>query len=185
MRTSSLAIVVSGLLVLAACGDDDDGGGAGSLSSEEQDYVDAAMVDFDAEEAAPMTKDDAECIVTSMVDVLGTDRLEELGLTPEDFSSTDSFPEGLTEDEADDVIKGFNECVDMADLFLQEITADQDLSDDAKECLVDAFDEDVINQIFRTVLVKGQDAIQEDQELMSELLKAMAECPEAMAGLGG
>src|SRR5690606_33584482 len=97
MRRLTTIILSSMLLVAAACGDDD-GGGGGDLSSEEQEYVDAAMAEFDAEEAEPLTESDARCIVSSMVDKLGVDRLGEIGITPESFGSEDGapFPEDLT-----------------------------------------------------------------------------------------
>ena len=173
-------IVLSGLLFLAACGDDD--GGGGDLSSEEQEYVDAAMAEFDPEEAEPLTEDDARCVVTSMVESLGVDRLEELGITPETFGSEDGapFPEGLTEDEANDVVDGFDSCIDLPALFTDQMAADDTIDEETKECLADAFDEDTIRSLFVTMLTQGQDALEEDPELLQELMAILSECPGAM-----
>jgi len=180
------ALVLSGfLLVTASCGDDD--GGEGDLSSEEQEFVDAAMAEYDAEEAAPLTEDDARCIVQSMVESVGVDRLDELGITPEQFGSQDDapFPEGLTEEEANGVVDGFEGCIDLSGLFLDGMAEDETLSAEAKECLADAFDEDTIRRIFVTMLTEGEDALEQDEDLMAEFLGIFSECPEALGGAGG
>ncbi|MGH9084700.1 MAG: hypothetical protein ACRDYW_04555 [Acidimicrobiales bacterium] len=177
-----LSVLVSGLFLVAACGDDD---GGGDLSDADQEYVDAAMATYDEEEAAPLTEDDARCIVESMVGQLGTDRLEELGVTPESFGSDDeSFPEGLSEDEANGVVDGFESCADMSQLILDGIAEDESISQEAKDCLADAFDEDTVRRLFVTMLTQGEDALQDDPELTSELLSVFSECPEAL-GTGG
>jgi hypothetical protein len=176
------SVLLLGLLLAAACGDDDGGGG---LSEADQEYVDAAMATYDEEEAAPLTEDDARCIVESMVGQLGSDRLEELGVTPESFGSEDAaFPEGLSEDEANGVVDGFESCIDMNQLFLDGLAEDQSLDQDAKDCLADAFDEDTMRRLFVTMLTEGEDAVQDDPELTSEVLSAFSECPEAL-GSGG
>lgn len=178
--------VLSGLLLLgaAACGDDEDGGGGGDLPAEEQEYVDAAMAEYDAEEAEPLTEDDARCIVVSMVDALGVERLEEIGLTPESFAddSDEPFPSGLEEDEANQVVDGFEGCFDMSQLFLDEMAADESLPPEARECLAEAFDEDFTRRIFVTMLTKGEAALEEDEELTSELFAAISQCPEVLEG---
>ncbi|MFP5255839.1 MAG: hypothetical protein ACLGI8_08340 [Acidimicrobiia bacterium] len=174
------ATALSSLLLLAACGDDG-GGGGGDLSSDEQEYVDAAMAEFDPEQAEPLTEDDARCVVTSMVDSLGVDRLEELGITPASFGTDDApFPEGLNEDEANDLVDGFDSCIDLPALFTEQMAADPSIDDETKECLEGAFDEDTIRSLFVTMLTEGEDALQEDPELLQELMSILQECPGAM-----
>jgi len=182
MRTLTSLLLAGALLFgAAACGDDDEGGGGDDRSSEEQEYVDAAVSTFDPEEDAPLTEEDARCIATSMVDNLGVERLEELGITPESFGDEESaLPEDLDEDEANRVVDGFEGCFDMTQLFLEGIDEDGALSPEARECLADAFDEDVTRRIFVTMLTEGEDALEEDQELMSEFLRLYSACPEAL-----
>lgn len=176
------AMLLSGLFLLGACGDDG-GGGGGDLSSADREYVDAALATFDAEEATPLTESDARCIVESMVGGLGAERLEDLGITPDSFGSDDSpFPEGLEEDEANEIVDGFEGCFDMGEVFLEGLAEDGTLSDEAKECLADAFDDDTIRQIFVTMLTQGEDALQDDPELTSEFMSIFSECPEALQG---
>jgi hypothetical protein len=176
-------IVLSGLLFIAACGDDDGGGGS-DLSAEEQEYVDAAMAEFDPAEAEPLTEDDARCVVTSMVESLGVDRLEELGITPETFGDDDGapFPEGLTEDEANSVVDGFDGCLDLSALFAESMAGDPSIDDETKECLADAFDSDTVRRIFVTMLTEGEDALGDNPELMQELMGIFQECPGALGG---
>jgi hypothetical protein len=180
MRKTALTLVAA-LFVLGACGDD--GGGDGDLSSADQEYVDAAMATFDPEEAAPLEEGEARCIVESMVGSLGAERLEELGITPDSFGGSDNpFPEGLEEDEANQIVDGFEGCFDMGELFLEGLAEDGTMSDDAKKCLADAFDEDTIRRIFVTMLTQGEDALQDDPELTSEFLSIFSECPDALQG---
>lgn len=175
-----LGIAVVSVLVLAACGDDD--GGSGALSSDEQAFVDEAMEEFDAEDAAPLTEEEARCIAEEMVGTLGVDRLEDLGIEPSDFADDEAFPEGLTEDEATEVVDRWDECFDLSELFMQSIAQDQELSDEDRECLEDAFSADTLRNVFVKILTKGEQAMQEDPELLSELLAGAAKCPGLLGG---
>lgn len=185
MRKITITLTVGMLVLLgAACGDDDGGGGGGGdLSSAEQEYVDAAMETFDPEEAEPLTEDEARCMVTSMVDAVGVDTLEDAGLTPESFGEADSpFPEGLTEDQAEGVVDGMEDCFDLSQLFLDGMAEDASLSDEDRECLADAFDGDTVHDLFVTMLSQGEEALQEDPEAMSAILELFSQCPGALGG---
>jgi hypothetical protein len=178
-----LAVLTVSLFALAACGGGDDSGGGG-LSGEEKDFVDSAMKDFDAKEAEPLTEDQARCIVEGMVTGMGVDRLDEIGITPETFSSEgDSpFPSGLTDDEADKVIKSFDSCFDLEELFLEASLSDASLTDEAKKCLTDAIDSDTIHKVFKVMLTEGEDALGNDPELTQALLALFTACPDALGG---
>lgn len=178
-----LVVLMTGVLLLAACGGDDKGGGSGGLSAEEQSFVDDAMEGFDAEEAAPITEDDATCMVESFVTNLGVDRLDELEISPADFASDDeSFPSGLTADEATQVVDGFEGCIDLSSLFLDSLAQDQSMSEEARTCLAKAFDEAAIQRIFVTLLTDGEDALTADEDFMAEMTAVVSTCPEAFSG---
>ena len=187
MRKLPIVVLALFVSVLAACGDDDEGGGGADLGGEEQEFVDAAMEDFDPESAAPLEEGESRCIVESMVDSLGLERLDELGVEPEDFGddTQEAFPEGLTEDEANDVVDGFDSCFDLSALFLEGLAEEGTLSDDDRECLADAFDKETMRNLFVTILTQGEDAMQEDPEMVSELLAVFSECPDALQGMMG
>lgn len=178
------SIALSSMLFLAAACGDDDGGSGSDLSSEEQEYVDAAMAQFDPEQAEPLTEEEARCVVSSMVSGLGVDRLEELGITPETFGSEDGapFPENLTEAEANQVVDGFDECLDLGALFAESMAQDDTLDEETKECLADAFDASTVRRLFVTMLTEGEDALAEDPELIEDLMGVFSECPGALDG---
>jgi len=174
------------LAVGAGCGDDDEGGSGGGgggedgLSDEEQAYVDAAMKDFDPKEAEPLTEDDATCIVTSMVDSVGVDGLKDAGITPESFSESEGFPDGLTEDQAGDVVGAINGCVNLRDLFLEGIEQDSSISKETQDCLAERFDDDFVRRLMIVTLSKGEEGLSSDSDLATELTTIFQECPGAI-----
>lgn len=173
------------LLTAAACGDDGGDGGGDELSAADQEYVDAAMETYDPE-TDPFSEGEARCIAEAVVRPLGADRLEELGVTPDDFrGDSEALPEGLAEGEANDVVDGIDDCVDLSDLFMEQLTADQELSDESTECLQDAFDRDFVRRIVVTMLTEGQDALAEDEDLTAELMGVFSKCPQVLDELQG
>jgi hypothetical protein len=180
MRTR---VVLAALAVaLGACGDDDDGG---EVSEEAQPYVDA-FVDSAAnaeEDELQLSSEQAECFGTRFVEIVGVDRLEDAGVTPDDFgddSDMDFSELGLTEDEGGEIYDAFGECdVDIRQEFLASLGADEELSDEDRECVADAFDEDLLRRILVTTFVEGEDALENDEELMSDVFAVFAECPGA------
>ena len=179
-----LALPVAVLLaVVGACADEADpegasGGGSSDLTEEEQEYVDAALESFDPAEEAPMTEDDARCIATSMVESLGVDRLEEMGLTPESFSEEGDLPEvAVQPDEAEELVDGITGCIDIRDLFLAGLNESGSLSAEAEECLAEAFDEDLVKRTMVVVLSEGGDALDEDSGVGAEMMQAFLACP--------
>lgn len=176
-------------LLATACGDDSDGGGGGDagdeLSDADQEYVDAAMETYDSE-TDPFTEDEARCVAESVVRPLGADRLQELGVTPDDFrGDTEALPDGLDDDEANEVVDGIDGCINLSDLFMQELTADQSLSEESTKCLRDAFDDDFVRRIVVTMLTEGEDALQDDEDLTAELMGVFSECPQVLGELQG
>jgi hypothetical protein len=180
----SVAWLVALLLAVAgACADEADpdgaaGGGDAELTEEEQAYVDAALEDFDPQEEAPMTEDDARCIATSMVEDVGVERLEEMGLSPESFSEGGELPEGaIAEAEAQDLVDGITECIDVRALFLAGLDEDGSLSPEAEECLTEAFDEELVTRTMVVLLTQGEDALADDSGVGAELMRAFLACP--------
>ena len=170
-------------LALSACGDDDDDGG--DVSEEEQPYVDAFV-----ESAANADEDDlqlsstqAECFGARFVDIVGVDRLEEAGVTPGDFGDESDFDFsaiGLTEDEGGEIYDAFGECdVDIREEFITSLGADEELSEEDRDCVAEAFDDDLLRRILVTTFVEGEDALEADDELMGDVFAVFAECPGA------
>lgn len=190
-----LVLSVALLLGAAACNDDGgggngsggtgsggDGGGQdadGGLSDEEQDYLDRAMQDFDAEDAAPLTRDDAECMVTRMVQDLGVDRLDEIGLTAESFAEDEDLPEDLSEDDARRVLRSMERCFDVRDLFLAGLEESGDVPEEARQCIAEQLDDDFIQKVMLALLTEGEEAMASDPELTSEMVSLFTECQGA------
>ena len=47
------------------------------------------------------------------------------------------------------------------------------------QCLDEALDDDLLRRILVTTFVEGDDALEQDEELMGELFAVFAECPGA------
>ena len=191
----SWLLVIGVVLAFAAgCGDDDsesggdaDTGGAtetaseDDLSDEEQAYVDTAVEGYDAERDAPMTEDDSRCMATAMVQGIGVDRLEEMGITPESFSEDGDLPEGaVSEADAEAMVAEISTCIDLQDLFLAGFTEDESLSPETIECLTEQFDEDLVTRLMVTLLSEGEDALSADTGAGADLMEAYLACPDAL-----
>ena len=184
MRTRVVLAVGVLALAIGGCGGDDDD----DVSEDEQPYVDAFVAsasDADEDELQ-LSGEQAECFGARFVDIVGVDRLEEAGVTPEDFgddSSLDFSEIGLSEDEGEDIYDSFEECdVDIRAEFLNSLDADGSLTEEDRECVEDAFDEDLIRRMLVTTFVQGEDALEQDEELMSDVFAVFSECPGAAPG---
>jgi hypothetical protein len=188
MSTRVVLVVAALALALGACGDDDDGGGGdgGEVSEDAQPYVDA-FVESAAEaedDELQMSPEQAECFGGRFVEIVGVDRLEEAGVTPEDVgddSDMDFSTLDLTEDEGGEIYDAFGDCdIDIRAEFLRSLGADDDIAEEDRECIAEAFDDDLLRRIMVTTFVEGEDALDTDEELQGEVLGVFAECPGAI-----
>ena len=62
-------------------------------------------------------------------------------------------------------------------MLVASMSEDSDLSDEDRECLADAFDDDLLRRLMVTALTQGEEALQADEELMGDLFGVVAECP--------
>ena len=181
----TVVLVLALIGVASGCGDDDDGGGdAGSdsgLSAEEEAYVDEAIEDFDPERDAPMTEQDARCVATSMVQGLGVERLEEIGITPESFSDDGDLPVG-TVDEADatTLVDGIAECIDFRELFLAGFAEEGSISSETADCLAEEFDVDLVKRSMVVMMSEGEEALSASSGVGAEMMEAFLACPGAI-----
>ncbi len=183
-----MVVGAAALVFAAGCGDDDDAGGDDvEVSDEAQPYVDAmveGMVSTDDDEDLQLDQEQAECLAPRWVETIGVDRLQDAGLEPDDFA-TDGDPDlsslGLSEDEGGELYDAFGDCdIDLKAEFIRSLTADQELSEEDAACLSDAFSDDFLRRIMVTSLVAGDDALDDNEELTSELLSVFSECPGAI-----
>jgi hypothetical protein len=180
MRRTMLAVAVLMAALGAACGDDD-GGGGGSSSAEGQEYVDAIVASNDDSE---LTDDENECFARAFVDAVGVEQLQG-AVTPDEIredpeSSPEEFGITLDEDQADAFWEDVNECMDVRAAFVEGLTEGEDMSQETVDCLEGAIDDDLLKRVLVTSLIEGEDALQEDQELMSDLIGVLGDCPGAV-----
>jgi hypothetical protein len=182
MRRTMLAVAVLVMAALgAACGDDDDGGGGESSSDEGQEYVDAIVASNDDSE---LTDEENECFARAFVDAVGVEQLQG-AVTPDEIredpeSSPSEFGLTLDDDEADAFWEDVNECMDVRAAFVEGLTEGEDMSQETVDCLEDAIDDDLLKRVLVTSLMEGEDALQQDQELMSDLIGVLGDCPGAV-----
>jgi hypothetical protein len=182
MRPTMLAVAVLMMAALGAgCGDDDDGGGGESSSGEGQEYVDAIVASTDDSE---LTDEENECFARAFVDAVGVEQLQG-AVTPDEIredpdSSPEEFGITLDEDQADAFWEDVNGCMDVRAAFVEGLTEGEDMSQETVDCLEDAIDDDLLKRVLVTSLVEGEDALEEDQELMSDLIGVLGDCPGAV-----
>jgi hypothetical protein len=183
MRRMMLAVTMVATCGLpAACGDDDGGGSGGeSGSAEGQEYVDAIVASNDGSE---LTDEENECFARAFVDAVGVEELQaavspdEIRANPE--TTPQEFGITLDDDQADAFWNDVNECMDVRAAFVEGMTEGEDVSEEAVNCLEDAIDDDLLKRIFVTSLMEGEDALDQDEELASDLMRVLSECPEAI-----
>jgi hypothetical protein len=182
MRRTMLAVAVLVMAALgAACGDDDAGGGGESSSEEGQEYVDAIVASNDDSE---LTDEENECFARAFVDAVGVDELQG-AVTPDEIRedpqrSPEEFGITLDDDQADAFWEDVNECMDVRAAFVEGLTEGEDMSQETVDCLEDAIDDDLLKRVLVTSLMQGDDALQEDQELMGDLIGVLGDCPGAV-----
>lgn len=159
-------LLTTAALLVGACGGDDDEDATTSSSSttpeedpeEETESIDPAGVDSDRgdyeraltnELAEPASVDDidlegasAACTAAALIDLVGVDRLNAGGITPEQFAVADSFAE-LDIDLDDREVRRLGEALDVCIDFRQLLSS---TAPDGYACLVDTLDESSFSQ---------------------------------------
>ena len=185
MRRATVVVTLAAMSILgAACGDDDDsaGGSGGDSSSDEgREYVEAIVASNDESE---LTDEENECFARAFVDAVGVDQLQD-SVSPDEIrddpqSSPSEFGITLDDEQTDAFWEDINECMDVRAAFIEGLTAGEDVSDEAVDCLEGAIDDDLLKRLLVTTLMEGDDAIEDDEELMGDLIGVFSECPGAL-----
>jgi hypothetical protein len=71
--------------------------------------------------------------------------------------------------------------MDVRAAFVEGLTEGEDMSEEAVACLEDAIDDDLLKRVLVTSLTEGEDALQEDEDLMGDLIGVLSDCPGAVA----
>lgn len=177
-------ILAAGLL-LGACADE----GEDSLSTTEEDgggeseeYVDAVAASLREDEEGPtLDEEQAACLATGMVDVIGVDALREAGISPQELADAESFTD-LDVEVADDATERMTDTfVDcelvellegvMTDSFVEEFGAD--VTPDATACLADGMDDQAVAEAFAAGFVEGS-----EEQIAALVGSSVGACPE-------
>jgi hypothetical protein len=162
-------------------GDADDDG----ESVDEDDYVDAMIDSFDASDPDELQIDrgQAECLAPQWIEIIGVERMQENGIEPDDLREDSVDVElteiGLTEDDGNALYDTFSDCdIDIRQIFIDSMSADADdeFTDEQRDCIGESFDDDVLRRIMVTTLIEGDDALDEDDELTGEIFALIGEC---------
>jgi hypothetical protein len=118
--------------------DPDDGDEGDEPSADEGPFVDALAETFTSDPTTPMSDDEARCAAARIVGVIGLDRLEDAGFTPESFAGEDSelTTLGLSTDEGLEIIDAFDSCgFDFYEEIIAAFIADATDPDAARACM--------------------------------------------------
>jgi hypothetical protein len=174
---AAVAVAVGLVLVLAACGGDDESGG-GDLREQ---YVDAIAL-AEEDQDTPFSGDDVRCYAEAVVDGIGVDALE-AGTTPAEIEQAGAFDPvtagiELTEEDAEAVVDGVSTCVDLREVFLDQLGAEGSATPEQIACVDEEVDDELLESFYVASLMSGDDG--EAQATASVELQAAA-----MPCLGG
>lgn len=177
-NVQSLAlIIVAPLLAVAACSSDS--------SVDAGPYVDAVREDIGSEESGFALEGEAsQCVAEAIVDAADPDRLDEAGVTPEDFAEAESFDDVDAEFDDEELRSSLSASLDdcelgatLTDVFVSEFP--YELSDDELGCVADSLDEnDELSTGLADSLVDGS-----DQGIQGAFAVALADCPSVTGNL--
>jgi hypothetical protein len=151
MRRNRALLVLLALiaLVAAACssGDDDpkaaEGGSTTTtveLTDEEQAFADAFAADFsDANDGLGVTAEDGDCLATVLMAELGTEPFDAADVTPDDLGGDETPGQllgdgAITEEQANDIYTGWEDCVDLNAAFAQSFQKEYQADDATGDC---------------------------------------------------
>lgn len=86
---------------------------------------------------------EADCIAKTTYEALGSDRLDELGIT---VDNPDITTAGVTEEEANQLVDGLYGCIDVNKMIISQITA-TGLGPEVAQCMIDSLGSDAIRQL--------------------------------------
>jgi hypothetical protein len=180
--TKAVPLALAGMLALAACGDD--GGSETGSGSDEAAYVDAIAATADEETFAGQGR----CVAQAFVDAIGFDELSS-AVTPEEIRANpdanfDDFGIEVSEDGAQALYDGMTGCMDVRQALIDSMAGEQDISPEAQDCLAQGFDDALLRDAIVATFTGGADAIEQDAELASRFMQAIAPCVQIDATAG-
>ena len=179
-----VGILTVTLVVLAACG-----GGSSSTGSADAAYVDAMVTSMSLDSGNPFSETESRCLAEGTVAAIGTDQLEQWGLTPEIIAKEANlnFPD-MAEATAKQISTLYfdGDCFDFGDMLGRAMAAStgNTIESDKAGCLADTLSG---SQAFRDAFVKsmmGDDSADPFAEV-GDIYTVLSDCGIDTSNLGG
>ena len=118
--------------------------GSSGASGSEKDYIDALVASVQGDDSFPIDPDQAKCLATAMVKVIGVDTLVKAGVSPDDIASGNDIGTltSLSEKQATAMANVIfdGKCLDFSKLMTDQLTQGLggSLTATQVKCLADA-----------------------------------------------
>lgn len=172
-------------LVAAACSSSDSGGSA-SLSGADKELADAitkSMADEEGPDSPFGGQEVAACFGTSLVDEMGSTRLNELGLDVASVEAgTSPSDVDLTETDIDSMVTVMTKCVDFRGVVMEEFET-SGVSEEGIGCIREGLTDDMMSAMARGAF---DSTAAESAEASDEMFGVVMGClsPEDLQQLG-
>lgn len=173
-RISTIAAVAALTLAAAACGSDDDGGGnaAGADTPIGEALAAQILEESDSEDGSvAQTEEEARCWAGKIVDDIGEERLEELGVTAENVGDIEDID--FTDGEVDALVDGMFDCIDVAAAFASQF--EEEFGEEGAQCMAENLDQEFVRDMMK-VAVSGDESTEPPDEFFQAFLDIAAEC---------
>ena len=163
-------------------------GGSGASGSE-KDYIDALAASIQGDESFPVDPDQANCLATSMVKVIGVDTLTEAGVSPDDIASGDDIGTltSLSEKQATAMVDVIfdGKCVDFGKLMTEQLSQGLggSLTEKQVKCIADAM---FGNDLFKKAVIDsmtGNTAV-DVESAFGDIFSLFSKCDISLSDLG-
>ncbi len=141
----------------------------------------------DAAPDGPFGEQEAECVGTEAVSEFGVDGLLELGFNADTGDAPENVLEQATPEEREKVIDVTLRCIDITEVFVSELTAGGEISEESAECLADGITgADFFRPLLASSLAGAEFSLEDDPEAGEALFGLVIEClsVEELARLG-
>ncbi len=145
-------------------------------------YVEALAASLAGSEdlGAPVSVEQAECVAPRWVATLDPAVLADLGISPDELADGDiatELDEVIAMPEATEMVAALTDCgIDLQTSIIEEIGAENDLTVEQMECIVDALPVGYIEDLVVIGLAEGSDALDSDPALAEPLTDALIAC---------
>lgn len=165
MKTRALLVAggVALSLSLSACGGGDDDKAAEAISASMMEQSDDGFT---------VDQEQADCVGEGLVDKIGVDKLQDYGMLTDDLETNEAVDDVTMEaGDADNAADVIIDCVDAQQMMADELGADDTLTDEQRECVGEALDDEALKKMFSLVFQGKEDEATED--LMGPLMSCM------------